>query len=222
VVAVVDDGPAAAQPHQYLEALDAQTGTVRWKQAIQGGMSGSALPLTRAAKDQAGSAVYDVPEPSNGLKATYKVQMGGGTGAAGLTFVLLNPARSRAVSLGGGGAQLGFGGLDGVAVTLVTNRDAGYPAANFVAISRRASGGSLRFQAVAQAIGPLRSGTHTVTVEVRNSGGADVLIVLLDGQQVLQSAAPSLTRASMLGFTAATGTGTDVHTVRDIAVSAAG
>jgi outer membrane protein assembly factor BamB len=92
VVAVVDDGPAAAQPHQYLEALDAQTGTVRWKQAIQGGMSGSALQLTRAAKDQAGSAVYDVPEASNGLKATYKVQMGGGTGADGMTFSLLGAA----------------------------------------------------------------------------------------------------------------------------------
>jgi hypothetical protein len=191
-----------------------------WSYNGSAALSGSDTVLTTAAAGETGSVVYPRAVTTRGLRATFDAQLGGGTGAAGLTFVLLNPARSRAVSLGGGGAQLGSGGLDGVAVTLVTNRYAGYPAANFVAISRRASGGSLRFQAVAQAIGPLRSGTHTVTVEVRNSGGADVLIVLLDGQQVLQSAAPSLTRTSMLAFTAAAGT--DVHTVRDIAVSAAG
>lgn len=57
-----------------------------------------------------------------------------------------------------------------------------------------------------------------------SSGGTDVLIVTLDGEQVLQSAEPLLTKwgTARLAFTAGTGTLTDVHSVRDVAISTAG
>ena len=55
-------------------------------------------------------------------------------------------------------------------------------------------------------------------------GGTDVLIVTLDGEQVFQSAEPLLTTwgTARLAFTAGTGALTDVHTVRDVAISTAG
>jgi hypothetical protein len=58
---------------------------------------------------------------------------------------------------------------------------------------------------------------------VVRSGSTDVLIVTLDGGQVLQSAEPLLARwgTVRLAFTAGTGALTDVHTVRDVAISTA-
>ena len=55
-------------------------------------------------------------------------------------------------------------------------------------------------------------------------GGTDVLIVTLDGEQVVQSAEPLLSQwgTARLAFTAGTGALTDVHTVRDVAISTAG
>jgi hypothetical protein len=47
-----------------------------------------------------------------------------------------------------------------------------------------------------------------------------VLIVTLDGQQILQRSEPGLPAQALLAFTGATGGITDVHTVRDVAISA--
>ena len=102
-------------------------------------------------------------------------------------MALLDPASSSATSVGGTGAELGFGGLTGVAVTLVTHQDPGYLAGNFIGISTGLkSPGLLAFQSIAQGIAPLRDGTYTVGIKVVRSGGTDVLIVTLDGEQVFQ------------------------------------
>lgn len=55
------------------------------------------------------------------------------------------------------------------------------------------------------------------------SGGTDVLIVTLDGAQVLQSAEPLLATwgSARLAFTASTGARTDVHIIRDVAIATA-
>jgi hypothetical protein len=180
--------------------------------------------LTPAAPTVAGSVVDPTPLALSGLSASFDAQLNGGTGADGLTVALLDPASSSPISVGGTGAELGFGGLTGVAVTLVTHQDTGYPAGNFIGISTGLkSPGQLAFQSFAQGIAPLRDGTHTVGIKVVSSGGTDVLIVTLDGEQVLQSAEPLLTKwgTARLAFTAGTGTLTDVHTVRDVAVSTA-
>jgi hypothetical protein len=196
-----------------------------WSYNAAAGLSGSDSVLTPAAQTVAGSVVYPTPLTLSGLSATFDAQLTGGTGADGLTVALLDPASSSATSVGGTGAELGFGGLTGVAVTLVTHQDPGYPAGNFIGISTGLkSPGQLAFQSIAQGIAPLRDGTHTVGIKVVRSGGTDVLIVTLDGEQVFQSAEPLLTTwgTARLAFTAGTGALTDVHTVRDVAISTAG
>ena len=196
-----------------------------WSYNAAAGLSGSDSVLTPAAQTVAGSVVYPTPLTVSGLSVTFDAQLTGGTGADGLTMALLDPAGSTATSVGGTGAELGFGGLTGVAVTLVTHQHPGYPAGNFIGISTGLkSPGRLAFQSFAQGIAPLRDGTHTVGIKVVRGGGTDVLIVTLDGEQVFQSAEPLLTTwgAARLAFTAGTGALTDVHTVRDVAISTAG
>ncbi len=185
-------------------------------------LTGSDSVLTGAVPAQAGSVVDSRPVRTDGLHVRFDAQLSGGTGAEGLTFALLNPARAGVTALGRGGNELGFGGLAGVAVTLITHQDTGYPAANFIGVSSTARNGRLRFRGISRAIGPLRSGTQALDVRVTGSAGGSVLVVFLNGQQVLQTAVPMLTRTSLLAFTAATSSGTDVHAVRDVAMSAAG
>ncbi|MHB1431345.1 MAG: choice-of-anchor D domain-containing protein, partial [Streptosporangiaceae bacterium] len=104
-------------------------------------MSGTALSLTQTTANQAGSAVYAMPQNSNGLHATFTAQIGGGTGGNGLTMALLNASGSKLTALGGRGAQLGWGGLSGVAISLVTTKSAGEPSSNFIGIATGTSGG---------------------------------------------------------------------------------
>ena len=180
--------------------------------------------LTPATATMAGWVVYPTPLTVSGLSATFDAQLNGGTGADGLTVALLDPASSSATSVGGTGADLGFGGLTGIAVTLVTHQDTGYPAGNFIGISTGLkSPGQLRLQSFAQGIARLRDGTHTVGIKVVRSNGTNVLVVTLDGEQVLQLAEPLLAKwgTTRLAFTAGTGALTDVHTVRDAAISTA-
>jgi Abnormal spindle-like microcephaly-assoc'd, ASPM-SPD-2-Hydin/HYDIN/CFA65/VesB-like, Ig-like domain/PQQ-like domain len=195
-----------------------------WSYNAAAGLSGSDSVLTPATATVAGSVVYPTPLTVSGLSATFDAQLNGGTGADGLTVSLLAPASSSATSVGGAGAGLGFGGLTGIAVTLVTHQDTGYPAGNFIGISTGLTNpGQLGFQSFAQGIAPLRDGTHTVGIKVVRSNGTDVLVVTLDGQQVLQSAEPLLAKwgTARLAFTAGTGALTDVHIVRDVAISTA-
>src|SRR5262249_46249927 len=144
-------------------------------------MLGSSLQLTQAVPSQAGSAVYSVPEPSTGLTAKFTASIGGGTGADGMTFSLLDASKAGRTSLGGVGGGLGFAGLPGVAVTLDTYHDSGYPSANFVGIATGASGRLLKYAATATNIPALRSGTHTIGVTV----SGQQVTVTVDGKTVL-------------------------------------
>lgn len=186
-----------------------------WSYNGSAAMSGSGTALTQAVKSQTGSVVYPTPVLTNGLQAQFNVQIGGGTGADGMTFSLLDPARATSSALGGGGSGLGYSTLPGIAVTLDTDKSTGYPSDNFVGIATGATNGLLNFQATARAIGQLRTGTHTLGIDV--SGG--VLAVWLDGQEVLAHA-ESLPPTSLLAFTGATGGLTDLHAMRDAAISA--
>ncbi len=185
-------------------------------------MSGSDTALTQAVVNQAGSVVYPTAIPTLGLKVQFNAQLSGGTGADGLTFALLNPAKSTASSLGAAGGGLGFAGLTGVAVTLDTFKDTGYPTNNFAGLSNTSSNGLLKFQAFARVIPQLRVGTHTVIVDVTRdtATGMDAIIVYLDGARVLARDEPTLTATSLIAFTGGTGGATDFHIVRDVAISA--
>jgi hypothetical protein len=178
-------------------------------------MSGSDTRLTQAVTGQDGSVIYPVAVPSSGLQAAFNMQIGGGTGADGMTFALLSP--STAVSAtGASGSALGFGGLTGVAVTFDTHAVSGYPSSNFVGIATGlVMPGELKFAGTVREIAPIRSGTHDVVVTVTGS----VLTVYFDGVQVLQNrvAVPS---KALLAFTGSDGALTDIHAIRNAAISA--
>ncbi|MFE0459103.1 choice-of-anchor D domain-containing protein [Kitasatospora sp. NPDC058965] len=181
-------------------------------------LSGDDLILTQATAWQAGSAVFPTPVLTNGLNAAFTAVIGGGTGADGQTFALLDPAVNRPTALGSAGGGLGWSGLPGVAVTLDTWKNATDPASNFASIAIRASGDTLTYAQTATAIPDLRTGAHQVTVAV----SGQTVTVTLDGAKVLQAPASGLPPAALVAFTGGTGSHTDIHTVRGAAVSATG
>jgi Abnormal spindle-like microcephaly-assoc'd, ASPM-SPD-2-Hydin len=193
-----------------------------WSYNGSAAMSGSMTLLTRAVQNQAGAVVYPVALPTSGLKVTFTAQLYGGSGASGLAFALLNPASSDASSVGADGGSDGFGGLGGVAVVLDTIQQNSFSTSNVAEISASTAGGTgITLLHEAEIIPPLRVGPQTVTVDVSSHSGGYVMTVRLDGEQILQWVVPGLTSTSMLAFTAATGTQTDIHLVRDVAISAA-
>src|SRR6185437_12341810 len=150
-------------------------------------MSGTDVKLTTAGTDQAGSVVFDLPQPSDGLLANFTTSMGGGTGGDGLTLALLDPASADTSALGSAGNGLGWAGESGVAVALVTHSTGGEPASPFVGIATGASGGVPTFAATSTTNVPdLRSGTHNVQVSV----SGQQITVDIDGQQALQTTLP--------------------------------
>ncbi len=181
-------------------------------------MSGTTLSLTPLTASRAGSAVYATPLPANGLSATFRVRIGGGTGGHGMAFALLDAGKTTQSAVGAPGRQLGFGGLPGVAVTLDTSKDGSdYPSANFVGIATGVSGGQLVFAATSTKVPPLRTGTHLVTVTA--AGGK--LAVWVDGTRYLSKwlRLPPVVR---LAFTGATGTKTDLHQVLSAVITTGG
>ncbi|HEX9066511.1 MAG TPA: choice-of-anchor D domain-containing protein [Streptosporangiaceae bacterium] len=192
-----------------------------WSYNGPAGMTGSDTYLTRPVQNEAGSVVYPVPVQTAGLQVQFNLQLSGGgkTGGYGMTFALLDPARESATAVGAPGPQLGFGGLAGTAATLISKYYSGYPSGNFAGISSGSNGTLLTFQTWVRNIAPLRSGTHTMRIQVTSG---DVLIVWLDGQQLMQQPEPGLPATALLAFTAGTGTSTDNQVVRNIAIAATG
>ncbi|HEX3492660.1 MAG TPA: choice-of-anchor D domain-containing protein [Streptosporangiaceae bacterium] len=181
----------------------------------------SVVELTPAVANAAGSVVYPTAVPTSGLTVTFTAQLSGGTGADGLGFALLNPADGSATSLGGTGTGVGLSGLTGTGVLLTTNRGGACSWANAALLCAARGTAGLANLAAAQAVPPLRGGPHTVTVQVTQASGRYLVTAWVDGAQVLQQAAPGLTATSLLAFTGATSTKTDVHLIRDVAISAA-
>jgi hypothetical protein len=180
-------------------------------------LTGRDLSLTGLSGNQAGSAVYSVPVPSNGLKAKFTTSIGGGTGGDGMTFALLS-AQTKQTALGQPAGQLGFGGLPGVAVTLDTAQDGpGYPSANFVGIATSGRAGNLKFVATTTKVPNLRAGRHLVSLSVSGR----TITVTVDGHKVLATAV-TLPRSVRLAFTGATSTQTDDHVFSGFAITAGG
>ena len=182
--------------------------------------TGGDTVLTPAKANVAGSAIYATPVRTDGLHAHFTAQLSGGTGADGLTFELLDPATATATALGRTGGALGYGGLTGVAVTLDTYQNGDDPSGNFVGIVTAATGTKkdvLTYAASMPAPTSLRTGTHSVDVTVTGSQ----LQVSLDGGPAL-TATVALPSQALIGFSAATGGKTDVHTVRSVSITTAG
>ncbi|MGW5664935.1 choice-of-anchor D domain-containing protein [Streptomyces sp. NPDC003758] len=188
-----------------------------WKLNGSAQLSGGDLQLTQATGEQAGSAVFPVPVVTDGLKATFTTVIGGGSGADGLTFSLLDPARTTPSALGAKGGGLGWSGQPGVAVTFDTYSNSGDPSSNFVGIATAGTGDKLTYAATTTAVPNLRSGTHAVSVSVTGT----TLTVTMDGTTLLKTAVLSLSPTALLAFTGGTGGQTDIHTVRNVGITAA-
>ena len=173
--------------------------------------------LTPAQSGLAGDAVYPTPVDPIGLHVTFTAQIGGGNGADGMAFALLDAATMTSTSLGNTGGSLGFAGLNGVAVTLDTYQNGGDISANFTGIGRSGPdtpADQVTYVAQRKVPTPLTQGTHAVDVTV----GAGKLKVVVDGT-VTYSAAVTLPHRALLAFSAGTGGQTDVHTVRDVVIT---
>ncbi|MEY9836471.1 hypothetical protein ABH941_001691 [Streptacidiphilus sp. EB103A] len=179
-------------------------------------ISGTDLDLTQAQNNQAGAAVFPVPVLTDGLRASFTSVIGGGTGADGITFAFLDPAKATPASVGGPGRELGFAPLPGVGVALDTYQAPTNPSNNFVGITTGVTANGLTWAATSTAVPNLRSGPHQVTVAVAKQ----TVTVTVDGKQVLSKAVASLPPAAYLAFTGGTGGRNDIHTVRGATITA--
>ena len=170
-------------------------------------VTGTTLRLTPAATDAAGSAVYYQPLPSNGLHAKFTTRIGGGSGADGLTFAMLDAAKATTASLGARADKLGFGGLPGVAVALDT-----YPSQSVGIVTGQTSSG-LVYAAKTTRVPNLRSGTHVIGVTVTGSK----IAVTIDGKSAV-TASVALPRMVLAAFTGATGGLSDDHDVSGVSI----
>ncbi|MFG2692466.1 choice-of-anchor D domain-containing protein [Kitasatospora sp. NPDC048407] len=179
-------------------------------------LSGTDIVLTEAINDQTGSALCDMAVPSANLRAHFTAVIGGGgaSGADGLAFVLLDAAHETPHALGGGGGGLGYSGLHGLAVTLDTSKNANDPSANFVALATGGQGDALVYAATATNIGDLRTGTHTVDVQV--TGGR--VQVTVDGRAAIDTTV-AVPAGVLVGFTGATGGLNDNHRVQGVSIT---
>ncbi|KUN86206.1 choice-of-anchor D domain-containing protein [Streptomyces griseoruber] len=187
-----------------------------WQLNGSAALSGDDLQLTQATPGQAGSAVFPVPVLTDGLNATFTTVIGGGTGADGLTFALVDPAGATPTALGGTGGGLGWTGLPGIAVAVDTYRNGSDPSANFVGVALTGSGSSITYAATTTAVPDLRTGPHAVALSVSGR----TITVSMDGAQLLRTTVPALPPTAFAAFTGGTGSRTDIHTVRDVAVTA--
>jgi hypothetical protein len=184
-------------------------------------MAGSDTDLTLAKYNQAGTVIYPraiATSSTSTMTAQFQVQIGGGNGANGATFALLNPATA-ASAVGTGGAGYGLQGLGGMAVVLSTYPELGTASHNFIAVvtSKAGASGTLTLSSMARVpVGQLRSGIHTVTVTLANGS----LAVYLDGGIVATAHASGLGATSLPAFTASTGGLADIHAIRDVSLTA--
>ena len=176
-----------------------------------------ATQLTPALAGQAGDAIYPTAVAGKGITANFTSTIGGGTGADGLTFALLDASATTPTSLGAAGDGEGFGGLPGVAVVLDTYKaSTADPSSNFVGVSSNFVSSKLVFSATSTAIPALRTGTHQWQV---TTDAAGTLTVSVDGALVLHTTA-TLPPTVYLAFTGGTGGVTDIHTVSNISATA--
>ena len=157
-----------------------------------------------------------------GLTANFSVYLGGGSGGEGMAFVMADAATSTPTSLGAGGSGLGYGGLNGLAITFDTVHQTGEPPTPLVGLARGGAASNLLYVTSVQ-VPKLRGAWHKVTVLVaRAASTGDVqeatVTVTLDGKKLFAAAVPGaalpLPDPVYLGFTASSSTLTDRHAVK--------
>jgi hypothetical protein len=178
------------------------------------------VQLTKAARNQRGSAFAKTPLSPVGLTASFQVQVSGGSGGEGLVFVLADGSRTTPKALGAGAAGLGWAGIPGLAIAFDTVSESGEPSVPLVGIPLSGSNAGLQYVA-ASPLPSLRKGWHTVTINVTSKPSIRVTV---DGAHVINIRLPSgltpLPAKVYAGFTASTSRLTDRHLIRKIKITA--
>ena len=216
-ISVPLSGTGAAPSSSCPDTLPAVT-AAGWQRNGSASVSGSAVQLTPATATQAGSVIYTTAQASAALRVCFTADIGTGTGADGMTLLLLNPAAGGG-ALGAGGSGTGYGGLAGYAVALDTyDSGTGDPSGNFVGIADSGTAAALHYLSTSTAIPTLHNGGPR-QVEVAVVSGR--LQVKVAGVQVLDTAV-SLPANVLVGFSAGTGGLTDRHLVSAVKVGGGG
>jgi Legume-like lectin family/Protein of unknown function (DUF1573)/PQQ-like domain len=198
------------------------TGTVpapaagSWTNNGTASISGATLTLTGTAGNSAGTSFFNKPLDTRHLIISFDSTIGGGSGADGQTLVLADPSKgATATSLGYRGGGLGFSGIPGIAVALVTYQSAGAPSANFTGFTdgpTSTAPDAMHWLATSTAVPSLRATRH-VKVEVLNG----TITVWIEGTQVL-SQVLTLPAQALLGFSGGSGGLTDNHQVSNVTI----
>jgi hypothetical protein len=184
-----------------------------WKLNGDAAVNGGKLVLTPAVREKTGTAVFQTPLVTAGLRSKFTIRCADGDGGDGIAFMLLDAGRTKPDgALGQGGGGLGFSGQAGIAVALVTYPQANDPRSAFVGISGAGNGRQLTYLATSTSIPDLRSGEHEVEVEIAAGG---VVRVSIDKTKVLEVAA-AVPANAYVGFGGATGGRTDLHEVSKV------
>jgi hypothetical protein len=185
-----------------------------WSLSGKAKLASPYLQLTSTTPDAAGAAFFDTPVAPVGLRASFTADLKGGTGGDGLAFALVT-AKAIPTIPGADGSGLGLAGLSGVAVALQTFPSAQNPSSNAIGVVTSSSRTrTLVWNKVVNDIAPLRSGPTEVTVIVSQ----DVMTVLVDGFTVLAQHV-TLAKQVYVGFTASTGSRTDLHLISAVQLS---
>ncbi|MCU1461618.1 MAG: legume lectin beta domain protein [Acidimicrobiales bacterium] len=185
-----------------------------WKLNGSASIVSGLLQLTPATNGLAGSAFWPNAVSSNAMTIDFDATIDTGNGADGLTLTLANPTAG-ASALGAGGSGEGFGGINGIAISLDTYQSgAGDPSGNFIGVATSGDASHLVYAATSGAIAALDNATHHITVTL--NGG--VLNVKLDGLTVITTNV-RVTPQVLIGFTAGTGGLNDRHAVKNLVVT---
>jgi hypothetical protein len=192
-----------------------------WRYTGGAKMTSTGLQLTDTGQQRTGGAFAIKPARLLGLTANFSVFLGGGTGGEGMAFVMADASTNTPTSLGAGGAGLGYGGLDGLAIAFDTVHQNGEPAAPVIGLVGGGASSNLLYFASAP-VPKLRGAWHKVAVSVTRAASNGTVqeatvTVSLDGKRLFAAAVPGaalpLPDKVYLGFTAASSTMTDRHAV---------
>ena len=183
--------------------------------------SASVLQLTDATTQyEVGSAFYSTAVPGAGMDAQFDGFLGNGTGADGLTLTLADATMSTPSALGSVGGGEGFAGVGGLAVSLDTYKNgAGDPSNNFVGIATTGVAGSVLHYVATNATVPV---LRNVVDHVEVITTATSVVVKLNGSQVLNDVSIAVPTAVYVGFSGASGGLTDLHSISNVNITAAG
>jgi hypothetical protein len=188
-----------------------------WKLNGAAARAGPDLVLTPAQNFEAGSAFWTHPVLSDNLHVSFDARLNNGspTGADGLTLAFANAATATPSSLGGIGSNLGWGGIQGVAVGIATYPSPNNPHSNSIGVVTHLDSHGNLVWANEYVLAPdLRSGADLVEVSINH----DVISVSLDGM-LLFNESVTIPKRVYVGFTASTGKVNDKHEVSNVQIA---